>query len=69
MPEVNGMLDSYRESHKFVTENRGYWDRANDDSKVYLGGWTGSLTGGGGAAMPYKTMFTGAFQEYKEWIL
>ena len=30
VPEVNGMLDSYRESHNFVTENRGYWDRAND---------------------------------------
>ena len=30
IPEVNGLLSSYRESHKFVTEHREYWDRAND---------------------------------------
>ena len=30
IPEVNGMLDRYRESNKFVIENRGTWDRAND---------------------------------------
>ena len=29
IPEVNGMLDDYRESNKFVIENRGTWDRAN----------------------------------------
>ena len=28
MPEVNGMLDSYRESNKFVIENRDTWLRA-----------------------------------------
>ena len=30
IPEVNGLLDDYRESHKFVIDNRGTWDRAND---------------------------------------
>ncbi|HAE33141.1 MAG TPA: hypothetical protein DCF86_04790 [Dehalococcoidia bacterium] len=30
IPEINGLLSGYRESHKFVTENREYWDRAND---------------------------------------
>ena len=28
IPEVNGMLDGYRESNKFVIENRGTWLRA-----------------------------------------
>jgi limonene 1,2-monooxygenase len=28
LPEVNGMLDDYRESNKFVRENREYFDRA-----------------------------------------
>ncbi|MCY4015338.1 MAG: LLM class flavin-dependent oxidoreductase [Gammaproteobacteria bacterium] len=28
MPEVNGMLDNYRESNKFVIENRDTWMRA-----------------------------------------
>jgi len=27
IPEVNGMLDDYRDSHAFVIENRGTWDR------------------------------------------
>jgi limonene 1,2-monooxygenase len=30
IPEVNGMLDRYHESNKFVIENRGTWERAND---------------------------------------
>ena len=30
IPEINGLLDSYKESHKFVTENRKYWDRAGE---------------------------------------
>ena len=30
MPEVNGLLDDYRESNKFVIENRGTWERAGD---------------------------------------
>ena len=30
IPEVNGLLDDYRESSKFVIENRGTWDRAGD---------------------------------------
>ena len=30
IPKINGMLDRYRESNKFVIENRGTWDRAND---------------------------------------
>jgi limonene 1,2-monooxygenase len=30
LPEVNGLLDDYRESNKFVIENRGAWDRAGD---------------------------------------
>ena len=28
IPEVNGLLDDYRESNKFVIENRDTWDRA-----------------------------------------
>ena len=27
IPEVNGMLDDSRESHAFVIENRGTWER------------------------------------------
>ena len=30
MPEVNGLLDDYRESNKFVIANRGTWERAGD---------------------------------------
>jgi len=30
IPEVNSMLDRYRDSNKFVIENRSTWDRAND---------------------------------------
>ena len=30
IPEVNGLLDDYRESNKFVIENRGAWDRAGE---------------------------------------
>ena len=30
IPEVNGLLDDYRESHKFVTEDRAYWERHNE---------------------------------------
>ena len=30
IPEVNGLLDDYRESHKFVTEDRTYWERHNE---------------------------------------
>ena len=28
IPQVNGLLDDYFESHRFVTDNREYWDRA-----------------------------------------
>lgn len=28
VPQVNGLLDDYFESHRFVTDNREYWDRA-----------------------------------------
>ena len=30
MPEINGMLDQYRESQRFVIENRGVFDRAGE---------------------------------------
>ena len=30
IPEVNNMLDSYRESNKFVIENRSTWLRAGE---------------------------------------
>jgi limonene 1,2-monooxygenase len=30
IPEVNGMLDGYRDSNKFVIENRGTWNRASE---------------------------------------
>ncbi len=30
IPEVIGMLEDYRESNKFVIENREYWQRAGD---------------------------------------
>ena len=30
IPEVNGMLDDYRESNKFVIENRSAWNRAGE---------------------------------------
>ena len=30
IPEVNGLLDDYRESNKFVIENRSIWVRASD---------------------------------------
>ena len=30
LPEVNGLLDDYRESNRFVIENRGTWERAGD---------------------------------------
>ncbi len=30
VPEVNGMLDSYRESNDFVNNNRGTWQRAGE---------------------------------------
>ena len=28
LPQVNGLLDDYFESHRFVTDNREYWNRA-----------------------------------------
>ena len=28
VPQVNGLLDDYFESHRFVTDNREYWNRA-----------------------------------------
>ncbi len=28
VPQVNGLLDDYYESHRFVTDNREYWNRA-----------------------------------------
>ena len=30
IPEVNGLLKEYKESHEFVTQNRDYWNRSND---------------------------------------
>ena len=30
LPEVNGLLDNYRESNKFVIDNRETWLRASD---------------------------------------
>ena len=33
IPEVNGMLEGYRESHKYVNENRSIWDRAAEAVK------------------------------------
>ena len=30
LPEVNGLLDDYRESNKWVIDNRGTWERAGD---------------------------------------
>ena len=30
IPEVNGLLSGYKESHEFVTQNRDYWNRAKD---------------------------------------
>jgi limonene 1,2-monooxygenase len=33
IPEVNGMLEGYRESQKFVNENRSVWDRAAEAVK------------------------------------
>ena len=30
LPEVRGLLDGYRESNKFVIDNRSTWDRASD---------------------------------------
>lgn len=33
IPEVNGMLEGYRESQKYVNENRSVWDRAAEAVK------------------------------------
>ena len=33
IPEVNSMLEDYRESHKYVNENRSVWDRAAEAVK------------------------------------
>ena len=30
IPQVNGLLDDYHESHRFVTDNRATWDRAGE---------------------------------------
>ena len=30
LPEVNGLLGDYRESNKFVIDNRDTWERAGD---------------------------------------
>ena len=30
VPEVNGLLNDYRESNKFVIDNRGAWERAGE---------------------------------------
>jgi len=30
IPEINGLLDDYRESHEFVTNNRETWVRARE---------------------------------------
>ncbi|MDA0364543.1 MAG: LLM class flavin-dependent oxidoreductase [Chloroflexi bacterium] len=36
IPQINGLLDDYRESNKFVIENRGTWQRAGEaiESKI-----------------------------------
>ena len=33
IPEVNNMLEDYRESHKYVNENRSVWDKAGEAIK------------------------------------
>ena len=33
IPEVNGILEGYRESQKYVNENRSIWDRAAEAVK------------------------------------
>ena len=41
VPEVNGILASYRESNRFVIENRATWDRPRGDHEQDPGTRTG----------------------------
>lgn len=36
IPQVNGLLDDYRESNKFVIENRGTWLRAGEAIEIKI---------------------------------
>ena len=62
------LSSSYNKNEGSGSENiKRKWDRSTDDSKVFLGGWTGSINSDA-TAQPYKSMFTGAFQEYREYM-
>ena len=37
VPQVNGLLDDYFESHRFVTDNRDYWNRAQQAVRSKIG--------------------------------
>ena len=37
VPKVNGLLDDYFESHRFVTDNREYWNRAQQAVRSKIG--------------------------------
>ena len=37
VPQVNGLLDDYFESHRFVTDNREYWNRAQQAIRSKIG--------------------------------
>ena len=37
VPQVNGLLDDYLESHRFVTDNREYWNRAQQAIRSKIG--------------------------------
>ena len=37
IPQVNGLLDDYFESHRFVTDNRQYWNRAQQAVRSKIG--------------------------------
>ena len=37
IPQVNGLLDDYFESHRFVTDNREYWNRAQQAVRSKIG--------------------------------
>ena len=36
VPQVNGLLDDYFESHRFVTDNRDYWNRAQQAIRLKI---------------------------------
>ena len=37
VPQINGLLDDYFESHRFVTDNREYWNRAQQAIRSKIG--------------------------------